>query len=42
MTTATFADLDLFAGASTIPEARNQDAQQTILKSRFRFAVDQG
>jgi len=32
----------LLAGASTIPEARNQGAQAALLQSRLRYAVDQG
>jgi GNAT superfamily N-acetyltransferase len=32
----------LLAGASTIPEARRQGAQQALLDSRLQFAVDQG
>lgn len=32
----------LLAGASTIPEARRQGAQQALLDSRLRFAADQG
>ncbi len=32
----------LLAGASTIPEARNQGAQAALLESRLRYAADQG
>jgi hypothetical protein len=32
----------LLAGASTIPEARRQGAQQALLHSRLQFAADQG
>ena len=32
----------LFAGASTIPEARKQGAQRALLESRLRHAADSG
>lgn len=32
----------LLAGASTIPDARNQGAQSALLATRLQFAVDQG
>ena len=32
----------LLAGASTIPDARNQGAQSALLAQRLQFAVDQG
>ena len=32
----------LFAGASTVPEYRRLGAQQALLKTRFRYAVEQG
>jgi GNAT superfamily N-acetyltransferase len=35
-------DVALLAGASTIPAARGQGAQQALLDARLRFAADQG
>jgi GNAT superfamily N-acetyltransferase len=32
----------LFAGASTIPAARNQGAQRALLESRFQYAAEAG
>jgi len=32
----------LFAGASTIPEARKQGAQRALLESRLRYAAESG
>ena len=35
-------DVCILAGASTIPEARNQGAQNALLNDRLRFAMEQG
>jgi GNAT superfamily N-acetyltransferase len=37
-----FDGVALLAGASTIPEARNQGAQLALLESRLRYAIDEG
>jgi hypothetical protein len=34
--------LPLFAGASTVPNARRQGAQQALLDARLRFAAEHG
>ncbi len=35
-------DVAMFAGASTIPEGRNNGAQTALLSSRLKFAAEQG
>ena len=35
-------DVCILAGASTIPEARNQGAQNALLSDRLRSAMEQG
>jgi hypothetical protein len=35
-------DVAILAGASTIPEKRNNGAQNALLRSRLKFAADKG